>query len=113
VVKRSQRKKEMKPVPAGQNSMQERRVTFKGDNELSLSQKKHFDISSEVNRALCEAKVQHFGRIQGIMQNTPGFLLTITTPGATSEMLIRYREIVTKAATKVDAGIVDIERNEL
>ena len=35
------------------------------------------------------------------------------TPGATAEMLIRYREIFIKAARKVDAGIVDIETNEL
>jgi len=35
------------------------------------------------------------------------------TPGATAEMLNRYREIVIKVARKVDAGIVDIETNEL
>jgi len=37
----------------------------------------------------------------------------ITTPGATAKILIRYREIVIKAARKVDAAIVDIETNEL
>jgi len=71
------------------------------------------DISSEVNRALFEANVPYFVRIQGVTKNTRGCLSTITTPGATAEMLIRYREIVIKAARKVDAGIVDIETNEL
>jgi len=112
-VKRQQKKEEMKPVPLGQNSMEKRRVTFKRDNGLPLSQKKDLDISSEVNRALFEAKVPHFVRIQGVTKNTRGCLSTITTPGATAEMLIRYREIVIKAARKVDAGIVDIETVEL
>jgi len=112
-VKRQQKKDEMKPVPPGQNSMEKRRITFKRDNGLPLSQKKDLDISSEVNRALFEAKVPHFVRIQGVTKNTRGCLSTITTPAATAEMLIRYREIVIKAARKVDAGIVDIETNEL
>jgi len=113
-VRRSQQKREeMKPVPPGQNSMEKRRVTLKRDNGLPLSQKKDLDISSEVNRALFEAKVPHFVRIQGVTKNTRGCLSTITTPGATAEMLIKYREIVIKAARKVDAGIVDIETNEL
>jgi len=112
-VKRNQRKEEMKPVPPEQNSMEKRRVTFKRDNGLPLSQKKDLDISSEVNRALFEVKVPHFVRIQGVTKNTRGCLSTITTPGATAEMLIWYREIVIKAARKVDAGIVDIETNEL
>jgi len=112
-VKRQQKKEEMNPVPPGQNSMEKRRVTFKRDNGLPLSQKKDLDISSEVNRALFEAKVPHFVRIQGVTKNTRGCLSTITTPAATAEMLIRYREIVIKAARKVDAGIVDIETNEL
>ena len=112
-VKRQQKKEEIKSVPPGQNSMEKRRVTFKRDNGLPLSQKKDLDISSEVNRALFEAKVPHFIRIQGVTKNTRGCLSTITTPAATAEMLIRYREIVIKAARKVDAGIVDIETNEL
>jgi len=112
-VKRQQKKEEMKPVPPGQNSMEKRRVTFKRDNVLPLSQKKDLDISLEVNRALFEAKVPYFVRIQGVTKNTRGCLSTITTPAATAEMLIRYREIVIKAARKVDAGIVDIETNEL
>jgi hypothetical protein len=111
----SQQKKveEMRPVPPGQNSIEKRRVTFKRDNGLPLSEKKDLDISSEVNRALFEPKVSHFVRIQGIIMNTRGCLSTITTPGATAEMLIKYREIVIKAARKVDAGIVDIETNKL
>jgi len=112
-VKRQQKKEEMKPVPPGQNMMEKRRVTFKRDNGLPLSQKKDLDISLEVNRALFEAKVPHFVRIQGVTKNTRGCLSTITTPAATAEMLIRYREIVIKAARKVDAGIVDIKTNEL
>jgi len=113
-VKRQQQKKdELKPVPPGQNLMEKRRVTFKRDNGLPLSQKKDLDISSEVNRALFEAKVPHCVRIQGVKKNTRGCLSTITTPGATAEMLIRYREIVIRAARKVDAGIVDIKTNEL
>jgi len=56
-VKRQQQKKEeLRPVPPGQNSIEKRRVTFKRDNGLPLSQKKDLDISSEVNRALFEAK---------------------------------------------------------
>jgi len=35
------------------------------------------------------------------------------TPGAMAKMFIRYREIVIEAADAVDAGIVDIEANEL
>jgi len=113
-VKRQQQKKEeLRPVPPGQNSMEKRRVTFRRDNGLPLSQKKDLDISSEVNRALFEAKVPHFVCIQGVTKNTRGCLSTITTSGSTAEMLIRYREIVIKAARKVDAGIVDIETNEL
>jgi len=97
-VKRQQKKEEMKPVPPGQNSMEKRRVTFERDNGLPLSQKKDLDISSEVNRALFKAKVPHFVRIQGVTKNMRGCLSMITTPGATAEMLIRYREIVIKAA---------------
>jgi len=113
VKRQQQRKEELRPVPPGQNSMEKRRVTFKRDNGLPLSQKKDLDISSEVNRVLFEAKVPHFVRIQGVTKNTQGCLSTITTPGATAKMLIRYREIVIKVARKVDAGIVDIETNEL
>jgi len=112
-VKRQQKKEKVKPVFPGQNSMEKRRVTFKRDNGLPLSQKKDLDISSEVNRALFDAKVPHFVCIQGVTKNTLGCLSTITTRGAKAEMLIRYREIVIKAARKVDAGIVDIETNEL
>jgi len=112
-VKRGKKQEEMKPVPPGQNSMEKRRVTFKRDNGLPLSQKKDLHISSEVNRALFEAKVPHCVRIQGVTRNTRGCLSTITTPAATAGMLIRYQEIVIKAARKVDAGIVDIEMNEL
>jgi len=93
--------------------MEKRRVTFKRDHGLPLSQKKDLDISSKVNRALFEAKVPYFIRIQGVTKNTQRCLSTITTPGATAEMLIRYREIVIEAARNVDAGIVDIETNEL
>jgi len=93
--------------------MEKRRVTYKMDNGLPLSQKKNLDISSEVNRALSEAEVPHFVRIQGVTKNTRGCLSTITTPGATAEMFIWYREIVIKAARKVDAEIVDIETSEL
>jgi len=103
----------MKPVPPGQNSMEKRRVTFKKDKGLPLTQKKDLDISSEVNRALVEAKVPYFVHIQKVTKNTRACLTTITTPGATAEMLIRRREIVIKAARKVDTGIVDIETNEL
>jgi len=103
----------MKPVPPGQISIEKRRVTFRRDNGLALSQKKDLDILSEVNRTLFEATVPHFVRIQGVTKNTWGCLSTITTPGATAEMLIKYREIVIKAARKVDAGIMDIEMNEL
>ena len=112
-VKRQQKKKEMKPVFPGHNSMEKRRVTFKRDNGLPLAQKKDLDILSEVNRGLFEMKVRHCIRIQGVTKNTQGCLSTITTPGATAEMLIQYREIVIKAARKVDAGIVDIKMNEL
>jgi len=112
-VKRSQKKKEMKPVFPGQKSMEKRRVTFKRDNGLPASQKKDLDISSEINRVLFEVKVPHFVRVQGITKNTRGCLTAITTPGATAEMLIRYREIVIKAARKVDTGMVDIETNQL
>jgi len=112
-VKRWQKKEEMKPVPPGQTSMEKRRVTFKRDNGLPLYEKKDLEISSEVNRALFEAKVPYFVRIQGVMKNTQGCLSTFTTLGATAEMLIRYREIVIQAARKVHAGIVDIENNEL
>jgi len=112
-VKRRQKKEEMKPVPPGQNSMEKRRVTFKRDNGLPLSQKKDLDISSEVNRALFEAKVAHFVCIQQVTKNTRGCFSTITTPGATADTLIRYREIMIKAARKVDAGIVAIEKSEI
>jgi len=112
-VKRQQKRKELKPVFPGQNSMEKRRVTFKRDNGLPLSQKNDLEISSELNRALFEAKVPHFIRIQGVMKNTWGCLSTITPPGATAEMLIRSREMMIKAARKVDTGIVDIETNEL
>jgi len=112
-VKRQQKKEEMKPVFPGKNSMEKRRVTFKRDNGLPLSQKKDLEILLEVNRALFEAKVPHFVRIQGIIRKTRGCLSTITTSGATAGMLIQYREIVIKAARKVDAGVVDIEMNEL
>jgi len=112
-VKGQQKKEDMKPVAPGQNSMERRRVIFKRDNGLRLSQKKDLDISSEVNRALFEAKVTHFVRIQEVTKNTGGCLSTITTPAAMAEMLIRYREIVIKAARKVDTEIVDIETNEL
>jgi hypothetical protein len=103
----------MKPILLGQNSMEERRVVFRRDNGLPLSQKKDLNISSEVNRALFEAKVPHFVCIQGVTKNTRGCLSTITTSGATAEMLIRYRKVVIKVARKVDAGIVDIETKEL
>jgi len=112
-VKRQQKKEEVKPFFQGQNSMEKRRVTLKRDNSLPRSPKKDLDISSEVNRAIFEAKVPHFIRIQGVTRNTRGCLSTITTPGVMAEMLIRYREIVIKVARKVDAGIVDIETNEL
>jgi len=79
-VKRQQKKNEMKLVFPGQNLMEKRRVTFKRDNGLPLSQKKDLDISSEVNRALFEAKNPHFVRIQGVTKNTRGCLSTITTP---------------------------------
>jgi len=69
-VKRHRKKEEMKPVFPGQNSMEKRRVTFKTDNGLPLSQKKDLDISSEVNRALFEVKVPLFIRIQGVTKNT-------------------------------------------
>jgi len=106
-------KQEMKPVPPGQNSIEKKGVMFTRDNQLPLSQKKDLDISLEVNRALFEAKVPHFLCIQGVTKNTRGCLSTIMTPGATAGMLIWYREVVIKAARKVDAGIVDIKTNEL
>ena len=66
-----------------------------------------------MNRVLFEVKVPHFVRIQGVTKDTRGCLSTITSPRATAEMLIPYREVVIKVARKVDAGIVDIETNEL
>jgi hypothetical protein len=66
-----------------------------------------------VNKALFEAKVSHFVRIQRVTKNTWGSLSTVITLGLPADMLIRYREIVIKAARKVDVGIVDIETNEL
>jgi len=92
--------------------MEKRSVTVKRDNGLPVSQNKILDISSEINRALFEAKVPHCVRIQGVTKNTQGCLTEITPAGATAEMLIQYREIVIKAARKVDTGIVDIETNE-
>jgi len=113
VKKKQSKNEEMKLVTPGQNTMEKRRVTFKRDNGLPLSQKKDLDISLEVNRALFEAKVPHFVRIQGVTKNTRGCLSTITAPQAMAEKLIRYREIVIKAARKVSTGIVDIEMNGL
>jgi len=112
-VERQQKKEEMKPVFPGQHLMEKRRVTFKRDNGLPLSQKKDLDISSEVNGALFDTKVPHLIRIQGVTKDSQGCLSTIITPGATAKMLIRYGEIVIQAARKVDAGIADIETNEL
>jgi hypothetical protein len=112
-VRRSQKKEKMKPITPGQNSMEKRRVTFRSNKGLPLSQKKDLDVSSEVNRALFEAKVPHSVRIQAVTKDCQGCLSTILTPGATAAMLIRSREIVIKAARKVDTRIVDIETNEL
>jgi len=97
-VKRQQKKEEMKPVFPGQSWMEKGRVTLKRDNGLPVSQKKELDIVSEINRALFEATVPHFMCIQGVTKNTRGCLTAITTPGASAEMLIRYREIVILAA---------------
>ena len=58
-------------------------------------------------------KVPHFVRIQEVTKNTRGYLSTIITKGATANILIRYREIIITAASKVDTGIVDIKTNEL
>jgi len=69
-VNRQQKKEEMKLVPPGPNSMEKRRVTLKRDNGLPLSQKKDLDISSEVNRALFDAKIPYFVRNQGVTKNT-------------------------------------------
>jgi len=112
-VKRQQKKEEIKLVPPGQNSTAKNRVTFKRDNGLPVFQKKDLDISSEVNRAHFEAKVPYSVRIQGVTKNSRGCLSTIKTLEAMAKKLIRYREIVITAARKVDAGIVDIETNEL
>jgi len=70
-------------------------------------------MSSEVNRALFEPKVPHFVRIQVVTKNNQECLSTITTPGATAEMLIKFRDIMIKGAGKVETGIVDIETKEL
>jgi len=48
---------------------QKRRVTFKRDTRLPLSQKKVLDILLEVNEELFEVKVPHFVRIQGVAKN--------------------------------------------
>jgi len=50
--------------------MEKRKVTFKRDNGLPLSQKKDLDISLEVNRALFDVMVPHFVRIQEVTKNT-------------------------------------------
>ena len=86
-VKRLQKKDEIKPVPPGQNSMEKRRVTFKRDNGLPLSQKKDLGILSEVNRALFEAKVPYCVRNQAVTKNTRGCHSKIATPGATAKIL--------------------------
>ena len=66
-----------------------------------------------MNRALFKAKVPHCVRFQGGTKDTRGCLSTIMTRAATAEMLIRSRQVVINAARKVDAGIVDINTNEL
>jgi len=69
-VQRQQKKEEMKPSFPGLNLMEKRRVTFKRDNGLPVSQKKDLDISSEINRGLFEAKVPHLVRMQRVTKNT-------------------------------------------
>lgn len=73
VGKMKQQKEELKLILAALNWMKKRMVTHKKDNRLPHSQKKDFDISSEVNGALFEAKALHFVCIQGVTNNTKGF----------------------------------------
>jgi len=75
--------------------MEKRRLTLERDNDFLVSQMKNLDISSEVKRALFELKVPHFIRLHVVTKKTRGFLSMITTQGATAEMDIRDREIVT------------------
>jgi len=101
----------MKPVPVSQNWMEQRRVTFNRDNGLLVSQKKDLETSSEVHPALFEAEVPHCINIQDVTNCMRGYMTTITTLVVAAKMIMVYREIVVRAAMKVDLRIVDIERN--
>jgi hypothetical protein len=119
VVGRKKEKKEEKnkvsglePIPTNKNTLENRRITFRRNNDLPVSLKKDLEIVSEVNRALWARQVPAHIRMTGISTNMRGSITALARENASADMLIAFRKIIVIAARKVDQGIIDIEKNE-
>lgn len=74
---------------------------------MMISPSTHLDIVSRINRALRQEGVSYI-RVDRIRQATNGRLgLGTTTPLSTAHTLLKYRDLVLKAARPVNSNIID------
>ena len=92
--------------------MENRRVTFRRNNALPHSQKKDVEIVSAINIALHAAGAPYHIRMTDITTNVRGTITALAGPNASADMLVAWKEVVVKAARRIDQGIIDIEKNE-
>jgi hypothetical protein len=103
---------DMAAIPTNKDTVENRRVTFKRNNALLISQKKDSEIVSAVHRALHVARAPHHIRMGTITMNIRGTITALATLEALADMLAAWREVVVKAAKRIDQGIIDLEKNE-
>jgi hypothetical protein len=103
---------DMAAIPTNKNTVENRRVIFKRNNALPMSQKNDIEIVLAVNRGLYAAGAPHHIRMGTITTNVRGTITALATPEASVVILGVWREAVVKSARRINQGIIDLEKNE-
>jgi hypothetical protein len=92
--------------------MAERRLILRRDERVPPPNKMDQNIVSAINRVLFQQKAPAHIRIMNARRNGKGSITAIRHQNATSEMALRYRDIIITAPRTVDRGVFDVEENE-
>ena len=92
-------------------SMADRRLLLMGDESVPLPHTMDQEIASAINRVLFHQQAPAHIRIMNARRNAKGAITAITHQIATAEMAMRYRDVISTAATTVDRGVLDVEEH--
>jgi hypothetical protein len=101
-------------VPGPQHTAEDdRRLIFKRDSKITATTNKDRQLISAINRALAYSGAPEHIRLYSVSTNRRGTLTVLSSPKAPAKvfMVEQVKDIVLKAALRIDSSIYDLDEN--